>query len=488
MASAERKSGSALLAIFAAAAAFFATAAPRAEAQSIRVREVTVVEVAGVVDEEAARAFERSLDAAVRARPAFVIIEVDAEGTEMAPARAMADALGRAKGGFETIAFVRGRVAGTALLVALAADDIALSPGGRLGDGVERDVPGLADAAASLARARDRSPALAAALVDGRKGLTRITIEDPTGASVDRYVLGVGAAAGEGLRVLDRETVLEPGAPLSIEGVRARRVGLAKYFARDRDELRAELEGVLRTPLQVREVDGRNPLTAFLKWAHGNGLLPYFLFLGLLGILVEIWHPSLIFPGVFGLLCVAIALSGGHMAGLTDTLDIALIGTGIALCLIEMFAIPGFGVVGVAGLLCVGAGTFLSMQTSSWPRTPEQVAEWRAGFNTFVLGTIGVMGGFSLISRLLPRSPLLSGLMHTGSQQAADGYTVANASRVALMGRAGTAETDLRPSGKVVVDGESLDAQSEGGWIDRGAPVVVIESHEGRIIVAKKAP
>jgi membrane-bound serine protease (ClpP class) len=475
-----------VLAALGAALAALAAAAPLASAD-VRVREIATLRVVGTIDAEAARRFEAGIERALARRPAFIVVEVDAEGTEMAPARAMADALRGARGGLEAVALVRGRAAGTALLLALSADHLALAAGARLGDGVARDVPGLADELVSRARERDAPVAVARALVDGSRGLTRLTLEDPSGAHVDAYVAGTGAAAGEGLRVLDRETILEPGAPLVLEGVRARRMGLARFFVRGADELHGELEARVRGPLERRDVDARNAVERFLAWAHAQGLLPVFLFLGLLGLLIELWHPSLIIPGALGLVCFAIALSGGHVAGLTDALDLALIATGVTLIVIEMFVLPGFGFVGIAGLVTLGAGLFLSMQASSWPRTPDQVAEWEAGVQTFALGVVGTIAGFAVASRFLPRSPFLKKLMHSGSQQAADGYTVASASRVALIGRAGTAATDLRPSGKVIVDGETHDAQSEGGWIDRGSPVEVVESHEGRVIVKRRA-
>jgi membrane-bound ClpP family serine protease len=52
-----------------------------------------------------------------------------------------------------------------------------------------------------------------------------------------------------------------------------------------------------------------------------------------------------------------------------------------------------------------------------------------------------------------------------------------------LVGRIGIAQTNLLPSGMVLIDGRKLDAVSTGMPIDAGAPVIVIKTHAGKIQV-----
>lgn len=52
-----------------------------------------------------------------------------------------------------------------------------------------------------------------------------------------------------------------------------------------------------------------------------------------------------------------------------------------------------------------------------------------------------------------------------------------------LVGRTGTAKTDLLPSGQVEIDGEKIDAVSNGVAIDKGMPVVVTSVEAGRVHV-----
>lgn len=54
---------------------------------------------------------------------------------------------------------------------------------------------------------------------------------------------------------------------------------------------------------------------------------------------------------------------------------------------------------------------------------------------------------------------------------------------VELIGRRGVAKTDLLPSGMVVVDGEKIDAISNGMPIDAGTDVIVTSTDAGRVHV-----
>jgi membrane-bound serine protease (ClpP class) len=62
----------------------------------------------------------------------------------------------------------------------------------------------------------------------------------------------------------------------------------------------------------------------------------------------------------------------------------------------------------------------------------------------------------------------------------------AAAAPASLVGRAGVAETALRPTGKALVDGRRLDVVSEGDFIERGSPLEVVEVAGARIVVKRK--
>jgi membrane-bound serine protease (ClpP class) len=55
-----------------------------------------------------------------------------------------------------------------------------------------------------------------------------------------------------------------------------------------------------------------------------------------------------------------------------------------------------------------------------------------------------------------------------------------------MIGKAGTAHTVLRPSGRVLIDGQIYDAFTKGGYIEKDSAIEVI-SEEGSTLKVKIA-
>lgn len=53
----------------------------------------------------------------------------------------------------------------------------------------------------------------------------------------------------------------------------------------------------------------------------------------------------------------------------------------------------------------------------------------------------------------------------------------------ALLGKSGTAYTDLRPAGTALIDNQKYDVMSESGYVSRGTPIKVIHAAGNRVVV-----
>ncbi|HUJ11740.1 MAG TPA: NfeD family protein [Verrucomicrobiae bacterium] len=53
------------------------------------------------------------------------------------------------------------------------------------------------------------------------------------------------------------------------------------------------------------------------------------------------------------------------------------------------------------------------------------------------------------------------------------------------IGRAGVAQTVLRPAGMALIDGKRLDVEAESGVIESGSLIKVVAVHENRLVVRK---
>ncbi len=141
-----------------------------------------------------------------------------------------------------------------------------------------------------------------------------------------------------------------------------------------------------------------------------------------------------------------------------------LILVGLALIFAEII-FPSFGLITLAALGCIG-GAFYMIYDSYGSMRP-------------VIATLVVVVALVIVDIIvavwyLPRSPLV---LRTRSSKGKDD------TREALVGRTGTADTSLRPSGKVAIGGVVYDAESDHGLIEKATPVRVVEFRGGRLMV-----
>ena len=90
---------------------------------------------------------------------------------------------------------------------------------------------------------------------------------------------------------------------------------------------------------------------------------------------------------------------------------------------------------------------------------------------------------FFAFRRLLPQTGIGRAMINVSSN---DGAAVPAAAGFAVyVGKTGKAVTVLAPSGTAEVDGALLEAFSLDGFVERGAPVVVVEAGAGRVTVRR---
>ena len=76
-------------------------------------------------------------------------------------------------------------------------------------------------------------------------------------------------------------------------------------------------------------------------------------------------------------------------------------------------------------------------------------------------------------------------LTSPGGQNKEDGYA-ASFGWEKLVGETALTETDLHPSGWIIVNNERIFAVSEGNFIDKNVKVIVLSVDGNRVVVRKK--
>lgn len=218
---------------------------------------------------------------------------------------------------------------------------------------------------------------------------------------------------------------------------------------------------------------------------------------GLRGILILLIIGGLYFelqtPGVGFPLCVSIGAAVLYFAplyidGLAANWEVLLFLLGVGLLAVEVFVIPGFGIAGIAGIVCTVAGLSLSLVGNDGlsfdgvDSADVAVSLWTVIISLVLSVVLCLVLGRKVFKAR--RGTALSRLTLETTQEAAEGYVGVEKTELdAMVGCVGTAVTDLRPGGKVSVGDAVFDAISDGTYIERGRQVCVVSSSSGQLVV-----
>ena len=225
-------------------------------------------------------------------------------------------------------------------------------------------------------------------------------------------------------------------------------------------------------------------------------LLGVFLVVGVAGLVTEYHAPGTGLPAAIGIIGFAsfFALLLMHDRG--SPVGIVLFLIGIALLVVEIMILPGFGIAGIAGIVGILGGLLLAF-TPAWDSEYMRKFMWHeVGAFTILmgLGLVAALAMIYIISRYGEKMPFIGSLFMTESQPAGvnpNPETLAEEPHESqrlkladLKGRTGVAESMLRPAGKVRLDtGELLDVVTDGVYVEAGTRVAVTEAAPNRIVV-----
>jgi len=149
---------------------------------------------------------------------------------------------------------------------------------------------------------------------------------------------------------------------------------------------------------------------------------------------------------------------------------IALILVGLALIVVEVTLVPGTNAVGVLGVLGAAVGIVIAFV--------------EGGVSGGAFALVGTLAAGGAIGYLLWESGAWEKFVLSDSlRRDADADDAADLSRARLIGREGTAATPLRPEGVVDLDGERIEARTEGAFVATGSRVRVVAIDRHRAVV-----
>ena len=392
---------------------------------------VLLIKVDGVINGVKERFISRAIDKAVDEDAMLVVIELDTPGGLLSSTRKIVEELLEAPVPVAVYVSPRGARAGSAGTFITAAGHFAvMAPGTNIG---------------------------AATPISG----TGEDLEDTLASKVENdaaaLIRSIAQERGRNEEKLE-ETVREASSFSAQEAVK---LNVVDFIAADLDDLLAQLNGrVVETAAGSRTLDTRdltrrrinkNLLENFLEFISDPNVSFILFSIGGLGIVIELFNPGLIAPGVVGVIALLLAfLAFGNLpvswAGVTFIL--------VAFVLVALeIVVAGFGILGIGAIVCFIVGGLILFGGGSPTMPSDPVSRWLLG------GTAGAMAlTLSFVVRVIYQS------RRAGDQPL----------RPSLVGMSGTVTGELAPRGVIRVGSETWTAISQyGNVIDVGEPVEV---------------
>lgn len=201
------------------------------------------------------------------------------------------------------------------------------------------------------------------------------------------------------------------------------------------------------------------------------------------GIYFEIKTPGVGLPTAMAITASILYFVPLYLQGYAQSWEVLIFVVGLILIVFEIFVVPGFGFTGISGIFLVVAGLFLAL-VGNTNFNFKDIPVYQ--FNQAVLTLIAGLGfGVAFIIYISSRIGKRGAFRRVALLANQEGYYSVPMAPSALVGKTGVAATVLRPSGKVIVDGEYYDAVSEKGFIDKGDQIVVRKYGSSQLYVIK---
>ena len=252
-----------------------------------------------------------------------------------------------------------------------------------------------------------------------------------------------------------KKAVIESDSITAGEALKKKVIDVLAYDVRDllrkidgKTVMVGQKQVVLKTknmPVRTMEMTFKQKVVNFFA----NPQIAYFLMMfGLLGIMMEIYHPGAIFPGTLGAICLFLAFVSFQVIPINYG-GLALILLGVLLLVAELLT-PTFGLLFVGGMISLTFGSIFLVDS------PDP--NLRIGLST-ILPTIGVL------SAVL--GAVLFAVLKTYGKPVMSGEE-------GMVGERGIVRTELNPRGTVRVRGEQWNAEAMEGTIEAGEEVRVV--------------
>ena len=401
-----------------------------------------IMQVDGVINSVNGRFVSRAIEQSEEDRATLLIIELDTPGGLLGSTREIVQLLLESPIPIAVFVSPKGARAGSAGTFITAAGNFAvMAPGTNIGA-----------AAPISSNGGDLEDTLASKVENDAAALIR-SIAQTRGRNQDKLEATVRSAASYSAQEALADNVVD-------------------LIAENVDELLSKLDGLsVHTSLGtvVLETNGleirsfkKSILEHFLEVISDPNVSFLLLMVGGLGIVVEIFNPGLVGPGVIGVICLLLAfLALGNLP--VNWAGVVFILLAVVLIVLEI-AVSGFGILGVGATVSLIVGGFLLFNQFG------DISPYQPFFNVnrwLLYGSSGVVG---------------VAMTYVGLSAYQLRREVSPEKSHSLIGMQATVTAELSPRGIVLVGNETWTAISDDGRVITTGEAVEVQSEDGLVL------
>lgn len=385
------------------------------------------------------RAFKEAEEANAKA----IILEIDTLGGFTDAAGQIGELMDETEP--EIIAYINYRAISAGAFIALHADEIYMSPNGKIG--AAQAIVGSGNAADEKADSFWKAEMISAANSSKRDPEFALAMADD---AVDKseYRAGVGK-----LLTLTAQEAADEKVGYS-EGTVASFNELLQLLGFEKAE-------IVKTDLTFTE--------SLARYITHPVVVPILLSIAGLGLVLELYSPGFGVPGTMAISSLLLFFFGHLIAGLAgyETMIVFLIG--VTLVILEFFLAGG--IAGALGAIAIVASIIMA------GANPAYMA-----YSVLIAIAVAASGMVIIMKFFGRKLHLLNKMILMDATDTESGY-VSNVNRIDILGKRGLTITPLRPSGTIDLNGERIDVVSQGSYIDKGKHVIIVKVEGSRIVV-----
>ena len=414
------------------------------------------------ISKPALRLTEKAVKEAEEGKFDYLLLELNTFGGELDAADKIRTLLLNTS--VPTVVFINNNAASAGALISIACDSIYMMPGASIGAASVVNETGeiMPDKYQSYMRSLMRTTAEH----NGRNPNIAQAMVDP-----DVKIPGIS----------------DSGKVLTFTSEEAASNGFCEGVVNSREEV---LSHVSETPVEIteQELSVIDKIINFLVNPVVSGIL-IMCIVG--GLYFELQAPGIGLPSIIAITAALLFFAPHYLEGLAAHWEILIFLAGLVLLMLEFFVVPGFGVTGISGIVLILASLVLTLVYNvgfKFKFNPEFDASAYVSKMTILVLVSSLAGFFIALwlgKKLILAETRFGSLALRTKMDSDKGFTSQDMRNEQYVGKEGTAQTILRPAGKINIDGEILDATVEHGYVEAGEKIKVTKFENAQLFVRK---